>query len=95
MGVIGVKDEAELHMLANIYVVDRWRPSRIFLYSSMGLSLSIYRASREATRSCRVFKRIETLYLHSSRTITAARSRRAFTCMHVASRIAGSPNPVS
>ena len=93
--MIGVKDGAELHMLANIYVVDRWRPSRIFLYSSMGLSLSIYRVSREATRSCRVFERIETFYLHLSRIITAEKATRAFVCMHMASLIASSPNPVS
>lgn len=47
-----------------------------------------------AVSSCRAFGRIQVLYLHLSQTITAERSTRAFTCMHVASRIAGSPNPV-
>jgi hypothetical protein len=42
-----------------------------------------------------VFERIETFYLHLSRIITAEKATRAFTCMHAASRIAGSPNPVS
>jgi hypothetical protein len=39
-----------------------------------------------------VFERIETFYLHLSRIIESGRSTTAFTCMHVASRIAGSPN---
>jgi hypothetical protein len=42
-----------------------------------------------------MFERIETSCLHLSRIITAKRSTRALACMHVASRIAGSPNPVS
>lgn len=44
-----------------------------------------------AVLSCRVLKRIETFYLHLSRIITAEKSTRALACMHVASRIAGSP----
>lgn len=48
-----------------------------------------------AIMPCGVFERIETFYLHLSHIITAERSTRAFTCMHVTSRIAGSPDPVS
>jgi hypothetical protein len=48
-----------------------------------------------AVLSCRVFERIETVYLHLSCIITTERSTRAFTCMPVASLIAGSPDPVS
>jgi hypothetical protein len=89
--VIGVKDEAKLHMLANMYVVEPC----LFYTHRWGLSLSICRASREAIRSCRVFEPIETFYMPLSRLITAGRSTRALTRMHVTSRIAGSPNPVS
>lgn len=48
-----------------------------------------------AVLSCRVLGRIETFNLHLSRIIASERSTRAFTCINVASRIAGSPNPVS
>lgn len=47
-----------------------------------------------AIRSCRVSERIETFYLHLSR-ITAKKATRASACMHVTSRIAGSPNLVN
>jgi len=88
--VIAVKDEAELHMLANMYVVE----PRLFYIQRFGLSLRICRASLGGSiRSYRVFERIETLYLRLNHFITAGRSTRAFTCMHVASRIAGNPNP--
>jgi hypothetical protein len=88
--VIGVKDEAELHMLV-MYVVELRRPS-LFSILIDGVFREICRASRGATRSCRVFERIETFYLHLSRIIAAGRSTRAFTCMHVASRMASSPD---
>jgi hypothetical protein len=90
--VIGVKDEAELHMLVVMYVVELRRPS-LFSILVDGSFREICRASQGA--SCRVFERIETSYLHLSRIITAERSTRALAYMHVASRIAGSPNPVS
>lgn len=48
-----------------------------------------------AIRSCRTIERIETFFLHLCRIISAERFISAFTRMHVASRIAGSPNPVS
>jgi hypothetical protein len=89
--VIGIKDEAELHMLANMYVVEPC----LFYTHRWGLSLSICRASRGAIMPYGVFERIETFYLHLSRVLTAERSTRAFTCMPVASRIAGIPDPVS
>jgi hypothetical protein len=89
--VIGVKNEAELHMLANMYVVEPC----LFYTHRRGLSLSICRASCGAIMPFGVFERIETFFLHLSRIITSERSTRAFAYMHVASRIAGSPNPVS
>jgi hypothetical protein len=89
--VIGIKDEAELHMLASMYVVEP-----CFFYTRRwGLSLSICRASRGAIMPFKIFKRIETFYLHLSRIITAGKATRAFVCMHMASLIAGRPNPVS
>jgi hypothetical protein len=48
-----------------------------------------------AIRSCRIFERIETLYLLLSLIITAEKATTAFTCMPVASRIAGGTDPVS
>ena len=92
--MIGVQDEAELHMLVVMYVVELRRPS-LFSMLIDGVFREIYRARQGAIRSCRIFERIETLYLHLSRTITTKRSTRALTCMHMASRIADSPNPVS
>ena len=89
--MIGVKDEAELHMLATMYVVE----PRLFYTRRWGLPLSICRASRGAIMPYGVFERIETFFLHLSRIITSERSIRAFACMHMASRIAGSPNPAS
>jgi hypothetical protein len=44
---------------------------------------------------CRVFERMETFYLHLSHIITAERSTRAFTCIHVKPRIASNPNSAS
>ena len=92
--MIGVKDKAELHMLVVMYVVELRRPS---LFSTLigRVFREICSASRGATRSCRVFERIETFYLHLSRIITSEMSTRALICMHVASRVAGSPNLVS
>ena len=89
--MIGVKDEVELHMLANMYVVEPC----LFHNHRWGLSLSICRASREAIRSWRGSERIQTVHLHLSHIITAETSTRAFNCMHVTSRIAGSPDPLS
>lgn len=48
-----------------------------------------------AIRSCRIFERVETFYLHLTCIIKAERSTKAYTCTPVPSRIAGSPNPVS
>ena len=78
-------------MLANMYVVE----PRLFYLHRRGRSLRVCRASRGAIMPCGVSKRIETFFLHLSRIITAEKSTRAFTCMHVASRVAGSPNPAS
>lgn len=89
--MIGIKDEADLLMLANMYVVE----PRLFYTHRWGLSLSICRASWGAVMPYGVFERIEIFFLHLSRIITSGRSPRAFTCMHVASRIVGSPEPAS
>lgn len=86
--MIGVKDEAELHMLLVICVVGPGLPYA----HQRDLSLSICRASREESGPAAFSStsRPSTCIL-----VAAERSTRAFTCMHVASRIAGSPNPVS
>jgi len=78
-------------MLANMYVDG----SASFLCSPIGSLAKHLPCQPGAIMPCGVFERIETLYLHLSRIITAERSSRAFTCMHVASRIAGSPNPIN
>lgn len=89
---VGVRDKAELYMIANMNVVELQRPSRVnyLLCSSMGRSLNICRASRGAIR-CRLFERIETSYLHLSHIVTMEASTRVFTYMHVTSRNASSP----
>ena len=88
--MIGV-DEAELHMLANMYVVEPC----LFYTRRWGLSLSTCHASWGAVMPYGVFKCIKTFFLLLSRIITTEKATRAFACMHVESRIAGSPNPVS
>ena len=83
-------------MLADVCVGELWRPSRVSsILIDGGSSGHTPRQPGWAVLSCRVLWRIETFYLHLSYTITANRSTRAFTCMHVASRIASSPNLVS
>jgi hypothetical protein len=83
-------------MLANVYVGELWRPSCVFSILIDGVLLQLSAAPAGWTiASCLAFERIETFYLHLSRTITAESSTRAFTCMHVTPRIACSPDPVS
>lgn len=93
--MIGVKDEAELHML----LVCMWSSCRdraaSFLYTLMGPFARHLPCQLGAIMPYGFFERIKTLFLHLSRIITSERSTRASTCMHVTSRIAGSPNLAS